>query len=317
MLKMNRSAVVTALKLKARPYTNKIFSGVLFIPYSSIHECSKGVSAMASRTSDPKVAMHVVNQGPGMGMPDQGPKPGIAIMMYDAHGEAHGRSEAFKWAYELPGVHEVAAGEMSLRQIHAIAETFRDYQGNNMFWLSAPLIAEVDEKLIERAWDWYGESIQLYEGLGVGSTVLLEFMQEVHPLFLITAQDHNANRLQDAYNSSGGRGTTAWPHGGVTKKTGRRHVMQLVLGCRPDGAPANIGDIVTKQFQKAAKQIAGPGKDTGEYRIGFLHEWNDLKEIYAENWDKLREVKMAFDPKNRFNKGVDLVGGRVREGMTV
>lgn len=118
-----------------------------------------------------------------MGMPDQGPKPGIAIMMFDARGEAHARSEqGFKWAFDLPGAQAVATGEMPLRQLHAIAETFRDYQGNNMFWLCAPLIAETDDETLVRAWKWYEESIERYEGLGVGSTVLLEFMQEVRTL---------------------------------------------------------------------------------------------------------------------------------------
>jgi hypothetical protein len=45
-------------------------------------------------TTDPRIAMHVVNQGPGMGTPDQGSKPDIAIMMFDAHGEAHARSKS-------------------------------------------------------------------------------------------------------------------------------------------------------------------------------------------------------------------------------
>ena len=54
------------------------------------------------------------------------------------------------------------------------------FVGNNMFWLSAPLIAEVDDETLIRAWKWYEDSINRYEGLGVGSTVLLEFMQEVN-----------------------------------------------------------------------------------------------------------------------------------------
>lgn len=93
--------------------------------------------------------------------------------------------------------------------------------------------------------------------------------------------------------------------------------MQLALGCNPETAPSNIRDIVMKQFAKAGSQIAGPGKDPKEYHPGFIHEWNDLEEIYGENLAKLRVLKKHYDPKDRFNKGVDLVEGKVGEHTTV
>jgi len=135
---------------------------------------------MAARTADGKIAMHVVNRGPGMGEPAPGPKPGIAIMMYDAHGEAHGRSEeGFKWAFDIKGATELNCGELTLRQVNAVAETFRAYHGNNMFWASAPLLGELDDQTLVRAWGWYEDAVEACPGFDDGSTVLLEFMQEV------------------------------------------------------------------------------------------------------------------------------------------
>lgn len=104
------------------------------------------------------------------------------IMMFDARGEAHARSEeGFAWAFELPGAQEVSTTTCTLRQLHAVVETFRDYQGNNMFWLSAPLIeGDLDDESLVRAWKWYEDSIKAHPGIGSGSTVLLEFMQKVN-----------------------------------------------------------------------------------------------------------------------------------------
>lgn len=121
------ATVVTALKLRARPYVEKIFGGVLAIPYSSLYETAKGLAAMSMRTTDPKVAMHVVNLGPGMGLPDQGPRPGIGIIIFDARGEENAcPKDGFAWVFGLPGTQEVSTSTCTLKQLHALTEIFRD-----------------------------------------------------------------------------------------------------------------------------------------------------------------------------------------------
>lgn len=135
---------------------------------------------MAARDADPKLAMHVVNRGAAFGEPPQGAKPGIAVLMFDANGEAHGRSDdGFGLMYKVPDCTELQAGEMSVLQVNALAESYRDWQGNNQFWLCAPLLSEVDDETVVRAWKWWEDSINLHQDFEVGSTVILEFMQEV------------------------------------------------------------------------------------------------------------------------------------------
>ncbi len=93
--------------------------------------------------------------------------------------------------------------------------------------------------------------------------------------------------------------------------------MQLALGCKREGAPPNVREIVMKQVAKAGSFIAGPNEDPKEYHAGFLHEWNDLNEVYGENLRRLKEIKRKYDPHNRFNKGVDLMNEKVNGAATV
>lgn len=153
---------------------------MLFYPYSSLPALSKALHTLHLRPADPRVALHIVARGAGMGEPPGGARPNVAIIAYDAHGAEHARSaDGIGWAWEIDGVQEVQAKMMTVREVNAVAETFRDWQGRNMFWLCAPLLKEVDEGTLERAWAWWEEAYRRYPGFEEGSTVLFEFMQEV------------------------------------------------------------------------------------------------------------------------------------------
>ncbi|CZT17458.1 uncharacterized protein RCC_03292 [Ramularia collo-cygni] len=280
--------VVTALKFRAHPVPKNAFAGVILLPYESLQATSTAVAKFSTLPSNPKTALHITNQGPGMGQQDQGPRPGLALLPVDFLGEAHARSaEGFGWIYSLPGAKELVSGEMSYRQVNALADSFKSYQGKNMFWACAPLLeGRLEEGILERAWTWYEECYGLEKGFGSGSTVLLEFMQE------------------KAFSSTSGREATAWPH------SGHRHVMQLVLGCRPEDASPGLEEVVMRQLEKAGKEI-GRERFTGEYHPGFLHSWNDVKEVYGDNFERLVVVKEKYDPLGRFEGNIDWKRGRV------
>lgn len=278
--------VVTALKFRVRKVTSKIFGAIVHIPYSSLEETSRAVAEMNRRQpSDPKVAMHITNGGPGMGMPDQGSKPDIMIVPVSFHGEAHARSEAgLAWIWSLPGAREVVSFEKSLCAINALGDSFKSYQGTNKFWASAPLISGIDDETLVRAWKWYEETYGLFPGFAAGSTVLLEFM----PF--------------GAFNSVESS-KVASPRG-----KGQRHVMQTLLGC-PADSPENTRELAMGQMKKVQTEVGGEHA-TEEYHPGFLHEWNDVKGVYGENWTRLKEAKEKYDPKGRFDKSVDLQSAR-------
>jgi hypothetical protein len=102
------------------------------------------------------------------------------------------------------------------------------------------------------------------------------------------------------FNSSESHTASGWPH------SGRKHVMQVVLGCNAASVPPNLEELVHKRLSVAETEIGG-GKETGEYHAGFLHDWNDLDRVFGVNLERLRTLKGRYDPANRFNKSVPLV----------
>jgi hypothetical protein len=66
---------------------------------------AKAVADFVAQPPDPRTAMHFycldLDQGAFTG---RKPKPGIAIFVYDANGEEHGRSDVgFTWALDIEG----------------------------------------------------------------------------------------------------------------------------------------------------------------------------------------------------------------------
>jgi FAD/FMN-containing dehydrogenase len=111
-------AAVTKFKVRCHPYPTEIYSGMIMVPLEQIEEIAKRVSAFARRLEDPKMAMHVF-LGDFAGSAAQGKPatPSIMFLVYDAHGEMHGRSEAgFKWALEIEGAID-ASSAMTLQRV--------------------------------------------------------------------------------------------------------------------------------------------------------------------------------------------------------
>jgi hypothetical protein len=71
-------------------------------PSSAVDEISKLVAEFVKRP-DPKMALHVfIGDMEGHGLRGEPPKPTISLLVFNAYGEKHGRSDTgFKWALEI------------------------------------------------------------------------------------------------------------------------------------------------------------------------------------------------------------------------
>ena len=71
---------------------------------------------------------------------------------------------------------------------------------------TAVVIPEVTEDLVHRTWNWYDKTLADEPKLNAGTIVLIEIMQK------------------EAFHSSGGRTSTAWP------RAAGRHILQIGSG---------------------------------------------------------------------------------------
>ncbi|KAM3425440.1 hypothetical protein BST61_g7386 [Cercospora zeina] len=239
--------VVSALKFHLKRVSSKIFAAMITVPYSSLVETSEATAAMHRRATDPKIAMFVANQGPGMGQPSQGARPGIVITAIDIHGEAHARSEeGFAWAYKLSGAVEVAAGEMGLQQVNNLSAGYGAWQGTSRYRCAAPLISKVDDDFIVRLWQWFEDTYKVHPGFEVGSAIIFELMQEA------------------VFNSVPSPAST------------------VALVTTPKDTSEDVENKASTQLQKLGDQITAGKGFHGEYFTAFLYEWNYMRQVLVE-----------------------------------
>jgi len=89
-------------------------------PSSAVDEISKRVAEFVQHP-DPKMALHVlIGDMEGHALRGGPPKPTISLLVFDAHGEDHGRSEAgFKWALDIEGAIDTTAS-MSYQSVNQL-----------------------------------------------------------------------------------------------------------------------------------------------------------------------------------------------------
>ncbi|KAG5292376.1 cysteine desulfurase, mitochondrial precursor, conidia-enriched transcript [Histoplasma ohiense] len=271
--------VVSAFKVKVHRCPQKIHAGTIAFPKTAMKAVSQGLSDFMKRCTDPKLGAHVIvmNFDPPTDTDDV-PQPGIAIIIFDSHGEEHGRSElGFKWAFDIEGAVDMTK-VMNIREVNEEGASLRSLAGNTIM-LSSPLVdtSSIDPDFVVRIAKFYEQAVEANKALGSGTLVVLEVLGK------------------GSLTSSGGSNMTAWPH------TKPQHVLQLVVG-HPPGADCSQ-ELALGLLEKAPTQIC-PSHKPGEYWPAFINGSEDLNQIFGPNYERLRHIKTKYDPKGRLNKGL-------------
>ncbi|EXJ76697.1 uncharacterized protein A1O5_01205 [Cladophialophora psammophila CBS 110553] len=259
--------------LRVHKYTSSIYTGSIIFPNDSLAELAKAVSDFTRRTRDPKMAMHVFCLDLAhAALTGQNPAAGIMIVVYDANGEAHGRSdEGFGWALGVKGAVDKTR-TMTFAKANRQQDNLRVAMGMTNSWMSGATIPNLDEEIIFRSWKWFNELLAKDPRQSAGAFVLIEVMQT------------------PAFSSISSRQDTAWPH------TANRHILQLGTGSFP-GSPESDA-LSLKALAEAPFEIS-PTHTKADYIPNFINSFNDIEAIFGENYPLLKEIKKKYDPHGR------------------
>ncbi|KAF2740985.1 cysteine desulfurase [Polyplosphaeria fusca] len=275
-----RFGVVTAFKFKAHKYPQKIYSGMILFPHEALETLATQVPDFADRNTDPKVAMHFycldLTNGAFVGKPSV---PGLAVLVYDAHGEEHGR-EVFKWALDIPGATDTTAA-MSYKQVNELSDMLESMRGQTNQMMNGVVIPELTPDIIRKTWKWFDDTLLQEPKANAGTFVLIEMMQ------------------RPSFNSVKERTATGWP------RPQGRHILQIGTGVLNAVCTQDLHDYAEKRLGAGGPEIL-PDYSAANCLPRDFEVFHDPVQMFGENVEKLRAIKKRVDPNNRLKGAYEL-----------
>jgi hypothetical protein len=138
------------------------------------------------------------------------------------------------------------------------------------YW-SAMALPKLTESVIMNAFDWY-ERTQTEAG-----GALAPFSSMLFELFCSS-------------DSKSGRNASGWP-----RPLGFQHMVLIQSGALESGPLDNLSK---KLVIDGAEDILGKGVKL-DITANALEDFHDMRDVYAEHYDRLVELKKKYDPKNK------------------
>lgn len=99
--------------------------------------------------------------------------------------------------------------------------------------------------------------------------------------------------LFTATDNVAGRYASAWP-----RPTGYTHQVLLGGGCAPDAPPEEVARARQVVIDAHPKIFGKPVEELNAVP-NALEDFHNIKGVYGDNYDRLREVKTRVDPHDR------------------
>ncbi|KAE8419580.1 hypothetical protein BDV36DRAFT_282212 [Aspergillus pseudocaelatus] len=271
---------MTKVVLRAHYYPTDIWTGMILVPRQELKGIAQHIVEFISRQQHPKISfmiysvrhrlLHTILSEYDLRYISSDM---IAIHVYDACGERHGR-EAFSWALEIPGAIDRTSvvdmkGVLDMQQNAALLRgTMKSFRAVSMG------VSHLKEDTIVRALNWQEEIRSIDEAVYDRTMIIFEFFVLSPPI--------------------GGQAEVAWP-----RRLNDKHYLLVLTGSPGDGTGGQDRKA-DEVAVKAAEEIFG--KSNQDYIIlpAGLDELHDPKKTYGMHWEKLIDLRKEYDPKLRF-----------------
>ncbi|OBR06962.1 FAD binding domain-containing protein [Colletotrichum higginsianum IMI 349063] len=249
--------VVTKVLLRAHPYPTDIWSGMVLVPRKLLPQLVDKMYAFNHSVPHPKVNYFAYLLpkkllATVLESDEPGAEDSVVFHVYDALGEKHGR-DVFQWLLQMPG----AIDRTRVTNMKGTLETQRNAAAlrGTMRTLYAPMaVADMDQRVITRAIEFYYKIRQLDESTHIMSAVIFEFL---------------------SFRSTiGGTSEVAWP-----RSNGLNHLLLFIFSGPGDG-PQGQEKILRQLSEDAPRHVLGSKAGDAEINpAGLEPDYHDVKGV--------------------------------------
>ncbi|KAF9880564.1 cysteine desulfurase [Colletotrichum karsti] len=270
--------IITKVLLRAHQYPTDIWSGLVLVPRKYLPQLIDEMVEFNRSFPHPKITyfmyimperlLHTVLEQEEPNASDS-----VIFHVYDALGEAHGRS-AFRWVLDKPG----AIDRTRITNMKGVVDMQRNAAAlrGKMKTLYAPMaLADVDRGILTRAVEFYDRLGSLDKSIQDISTIVFECLLFRPPI--------------------GGTAEVAWP-----RSPDLNHLLLLIASCPADGSK-DQEELLRQISVDAPKDVLQDKLDEVEVNpAGLEPDYHSVQAVYREHHDKLLELRKRYDPKRRF-----------------
>ncbi|KAH8924353.1 FAD-binding domain-containing protein [Atractiella rhizophila] len=276
--------VVKSFLLKAHPYPSQIYAGNIFFAAPSFPAfAQKAAQWLETNKSHPKeqgttFCLLAACMDPA--------RPSFGVQVYDPLGEEHAKGKdgtGLGWIWDIPGLVMDGTRTQSFREIIAGADRMAQMYGkmNNISY--SPLAAKVDESMMHRAWEWYTKVTKEPAFQNPGTSFV----------------------FGNEHAGTGSGELTAWP------RSQRTFTILLNIGFGPQDTEEQtkaLREKVDSLLLEGAEQIVNGNGAESSCLPNFPLEFLDKDSVYKGNYPRLRQLRMNYDPRLKFNRhGVNII----------